>query len=71
MNKFSQETRQHDLDFSLYLNGLTSGAEKARLEKHLCDCDFCFETFISALNRHLNHLGVRLEREHCAASIPV
>jgi hypothetical protein len=42
-------------DFASYLTGAAYGNNKERIEQHLSDCDFCFETFIVAFNQFLDH----------------
>ncbi len=53
-----EKTCQRELDFTAYLDGRIHGDQKARIEKHLCVCDDCFETLIEVLNQHLNQNGV-------------
>lgn len=45
----------HAEDFSSYLQGSRKPYDKTRIEKHLNMCTQCFERFLLAFNRHLDH----------------
>jgi hypothetical protein len=55
MKKQFYEACLSSFDFSEYLSGTASLYEKAVIEQHLSVCETCFDTFINAFNRHLNH----------------
>jgi len=65
-------------DFASYLSGATYGDKKAALERHLCDCDDCFNTLMIVLNQQLNQthallaglpmIGRAHSRSSCQAS---
>jgi hypothetical protein len=55
-------------DFASYVNGTTYEDERGSIEQHLSDCDFCFETFISILNQHLDGTSLPLGRESSGAT---
>jgi hypothetical protein len=60
MKKQFYEACLSSFDFSEYLSGTASGYERAAIEQHLSACENCFDTFINAFNRHLDHTNVPL-----------
>lgn len=60
MKKQFHEACLSSFDFMEYLSGTVSGYERAAIEQHLSVCENCFDTFINAFNRHLDHASVSL-----------
>ena len=55
MKNSGHEICLRSFDLAFYLTGTTDGAHKAVIEQHLCECERCFTSFISALNERLDH----------------
>jgi len=62
MQKQNQQTCRRSFDFSSYMAGATPGYEKAIFEQHLCDCNDCFDLFITTLNQHLDQMNHAMPR---------
>lgn len=60
MKKQFHEACLSSFDCLDYLSGTASEYAKAAIERHLSVCENCFDTFINAFNRHLDHASVPL-----------
>jgi len=62
MKNSGHEICLRSFDLASYLTGAAQGAPKAMIEQHLCECERCFTSFISAFNEHLDHDEIMLKR---------